>query len=138
MWTTKNYHIHKLHATRISRLVKTTCLWIPHIVTHWLHPVDAQDTTFAREKDIHTNSGSAIPDSNSWSLAARLVLADVSLLDSFFKLLKSVLYSLNLARRVAFALGDKLLASRSIFWSCSNSRKITLVIWWDKKRSKKK
>lgn len=134
MWTTKNYLIHQLLATRILQLVKTTHKWILRIVRYWLHAIDGQDTTFAREKDIHTNSASALPDSNSWSFAARLALADISLLDSFFKLLKSVLYSLNLARRVAFALGGKVLASRSIFWSCSNSRKITLVIWLDIKK----
>lgn len=63
----------------------------------------------------HTASVSAIPDSSSSSLAAWLGLGLVILLSSLFKLLRSDLYSLSFASKPAFALGGKLLASRSIF-----------------------
>lgn len=70
----------------------------------------------------HTACASAIPDSNNSSCATRSDLADVSFLTSLFNLFRSDLYSLSLARSIAFKFGCKLLASRSIFliWHSSN------------------
>ena len=63
----------------------------------------------------HTDIASAIPDSNKASRAAWFELADAILLTSLFKLFRSDLYSLSLARSTAFTFGCRLLASRSIF-----------------------
>ena len=63
----------------------------------------------------HTDIASAIPDSNKSSRAAWFELADAILLTSLFKLFRSDLYSLSLARSTAFTFGCRLLASRSIF-----------------------
>ena len=63
----------------------------------------------------HTVSVSAMPDSNNSSRAAAFKLPDTILLTSVFRLFRSDLYSLNLARSTALTLGCKLLASRSIF-----------------------
>lgn len=73
----------------------------------------------------HTACISAIPDSKSSSRATSLALGDVILLISLFNLLRSDLYSLNLARSTAFTPGCKLLASRSIFRIWKQSNQIT-------------
>lgn len=70
---------------------------------------------------------SAIPDSSNSSREAWLALTKDILLKSLFKLVRSDLYSLNLARSMALTLGCRLLASRSIF-----------RIWKRKKNTSKK
>lgn len=60
----------------------------------------------------HTEDVSVIPISINSSLAERAVEI---LLTSLFRLFKSDLYSLNLARSMPLEVGCRLLASRSIF-----------------------
>lgn len=110
--------LHKLYydIRRKKSFIVDGCFTIPTLSSKWWH--------FGEKKVVSiTILASAIPDPNNSSRAAWFALPEVILLTSLFKLFRSFLYSLNLERSVAFMLGCKLLASRSIFRIWNNSDK---------------